>query len=331
MANKEYSMLFKLQAQVAREFGSSFSTARAQITATQREINDLNRTQADISAYQKQQQAVANTTRKLQDLQQQHDNIQREMEESGEYSSDLANKMIDKNRAIDDTKKKLEAQTAQLDAMEQELREAGIDTDNLGEESAKLGSKMEELAKKNKEAAESADQYGLSGAEAFDAVGSALIAAGIAEGLKKIYEAYKECVNISAEFEATMSTVEALSGANAEELAALSDEAKRIGATTQYTATQAAEAMTYMGMAGWNAEQMLSGMNGVIMLASAAGEDLATVSDIVTDNLTAFGMAADQTARFSDVLAAAATGSNTSVSIMGETFKKAAPVAGALG
>jgi len=331
VANKEYSMLFKLQAQVGKEFGASFSKAQAEITATQREINALNKAQGDISAYQKQQQAVENTTRRLRDLQQQHDNIQREMEESGEYSSALANKMIDKDRAIEDATRKLANETAKLDEMDRALREAGVDTDHLGDESERLGAQMEELAKKNEAAKKEAEEYGLTGAEAFDAVGSALVAAGIVEGLKQLYEAYKECVNISAEFEATMSTVEALSGANAEELAALSEEAKRIGATTQYTATQAAEAMTYMGMAGWNAQQMLSGMNGVIQLASASGEDLATVSDIVTDNLTAFGMAADQTARFSDVLAAAATGSNTSVSIMGETFKKAAPVAGALG
>ena len=331
MANKEYQMLFKLSAQMGKEFGTTFSGAQQQMNQLQREINQLNKEQGDIAAYQKQQTAVENTRRKLEDLQRQYDNIQREYQETGESSSALANKMIDKQRAIDQTNAKLQQQTQKLDEMEAELKEAGIDTANLGAEREKLGVQMEQLAKENEAAAKAAEDYGISGAQAFDAVGSALMAAGIAEGLKKIYEAYKECVSISADFEATMSTVEALSGASAEEMAALEAQAKELGATTAYTAKEAAEAMTYMGMAGWDASQMLSGMGGVINLAAASGEDLATVSDIVTDNLTAFGMAADQTARFSDVLAAAATNSNTSVSVMGETFKKAAPVAGALG
>jgi len=113
-------------------------------------------------------------------------------------------------------------------------------------------------------------------------------------------------------------------------MAELTNKAKELGAETKYTALQASEAMGYMAMAGWDAQEMLSGMNGVIALAAASSEDLAQVSDIVTDNLTAFGMKASDTARFADVLAAAATSANTDVSIMGETFKQSASVAGAL-
>ena len=331
MANKEYQMLFKLSAQAGREFGTTFASAQQQMNQLQKEINQLNQTQADISAYQKQQTAVENTKRKLEDLQKQFDNIQREYQETGESSSDLANKMIDKQRAIDQTNQKLERETQKLDEMESELREAGIDTDNLADEQEKLGQQIDAAAEEMEEAREDAENYGHSGAEAFEAVGSALVAAGIADGLKKIAEAYQECVELSMDFQETMSTVEALSGSTSEEMAALNASAKELGATTKFTASEAGAAMTYMGMAGWDAQQMLEGMPGVLSLAAASGEDLATVSDIVTDNLTAFGMAADQTARFSDVLAAAATGSNTSVSVMGETFKKAAPVAGALG
>lgn len=133
------------------------------------------------------------------------------------------------------------------------------------------------------------------------------------------------------EFGYTMSTVEALSGASATEMQTLTATAKELGATTAFTANQSAQAMTYMGMAGWNAGQMVSGMDGVLNLAAASGEDLANVSDIVTDNLTAFGLKASDTAHFADVLAAAATGSNTSVGIMGETFSGSAAIAGALG
>ena len=122
-----------------------------------------------------------------------------------------------------------------------------------------------------------------------------------------------------------------LANSNTSEMAALTAEAKELGATTKFTAQQSANAMEYMAMAGWDAREMLNGMDGVINLAAAAGEDLAQVSDIVTDNLSAFGLKASDTAHFADVLAAAAANSNTNISIMGETFKSSSSVAGALG
>ena len=140
-----------------------------------------------------------------------------------------------------------------------------------------------------------------------------------------------DCVEGAGSFEEAMSTVKALSQANALEMAALSAEAKELGATTKFTAKESADAMGYMAMAGWDATDMLQGMDGVLQLAAASGEDLAMVSDIVTDSLSAFGLTAKDTAHFSDVLAAAATNSNTNVAIMGETFKMSASVAGALG
>ena len=331
MANKEYSMLFKLSAQVGKEFGSTFSSVQQQMNQIQKEVNALNKAQSDISAYQKQQTAVDNTKRKLEDLQKQYENIQKEYQETGEESSALANKMIDKQRAIDQTNAKLQQQTEKLDEMEAELKEAGVDTDNLGEEQQELAKQMDDATDKMEELREDTEQYGNKGVDAFEAVGAALVAAGIAEGLKEIAAAYKECNELSMEFHSTMSTVEALSGATEEEMAALTAQAKELGATTAFTATQAGEAMSYMGMAGWNAEQMLAGMPGVLSLAAASGEDLGRVSDIVTDSMTAFGLTAADTSRYADILAATATNANTNVSMMGETFKVVAPLAGSLG
>lgn len=331
MSRKQYDMAFMLSAKLNNDFAGTFNRAQKILNETQREIAELNKMQSDISAYEKQKQAVADTERKLSDLQKQYDNIQREMDETGSYSSALENKLIDKQRAIDKTAASLERESSKLDEMERELQEAGIDTAHLGEKSEELAKKQDQLAKENQEAADSAKNFGSAGSSAFEAVGSALVAAGIAEGLKKIYEAYKECVSIAADFHETLSAVEAISGASAEDMEILQSKAKELGATTKFTATEAAEAMTYMGMAGWDAQQMVSGMDGVMQLAAASGEDLAQVSDIVTDNLTAFGLKASDTAHFADVLAAASTNSNTSVGIMGETFKNCAPLAGALG
>lgn len=167
--------------------------------------------------------------------------------------------------------------------------------------------------------------------DTFSQLGQLFAGLGIAEACHQIANAFSECVRAAADFEATMSTVEALSGATASQMQDLTDKAKQLGATTKFTATESAQAMTFMGMAGWDATQMLNGMDGVMSLAAASGTDLATTADIITDALTAFGLKAEDTAHFADVLAATATNSNTSVEIMGETFKGCASVAGALG
>ena len=138
-------------------------------------------------------------------------------------------------------------------------------------------------------------------------------------------------VKTAADFEAGMSEVQAISGATGDDFKKLEDIAKYMGRTTKFSATQSAEALKYMGMAGWKADQMVSGLPGVMNLAAASGESLATVSDIVTDAMTAFGMKANEAGRFADVLAAASSNSNTNVSMLGESFKYVAPIAGTLG
>lgn len=153
----------------------------------------------------------------------------------------------------------------------------------------------------------------------------------------------KDTIDTFANFEATMSKVQAISSASSEEMTAINEKAKEVGANTKFTATQAGEAFTYMAMAGWKSKEMLSGIDGIMTLAASSGEDLGTVSDIVTDAMTAFGLAADgtttilknglekevaNTTHFADVLAAAASNSNTNVAMLGESFKYAAPLAG---
>lgn len=128
-----------------------------------------------------------------------------------------------------------------------------------------------------------------------------------------------------------MSEVKAISGATAEEMEKLTDKAKEMGAKTKFSAAESAEAFKYMAMAGWKSADMLNGIEGIMNLAAASGENLGSVSDIVTDALTAMGYSAKDSAHFADVLAAASSNSNTNVGMMGETFKYAAPLAGALG
>lgn len=138
-------------------------------------------------------------------------------------------------------------------------------------------------------------------------------------------------LKVGSDFESGMSKVAAISGATGKELQALTNKAKEMGAKTKFSATESAEAFQYMAMAGWKTGDMLNGIEGIMNLAAASGENLGQVSDIVTDALTAFGLKASDSAHFADVLAQASSNANTNVGMMGETFKYVAPVAGALG
>lgn len=138
-------------------------------------------------------------------------------------------------------------------------------------------------------------------------------------------------VKTAADFDSAMSEVSAISGATGSDFDALREKARELGSKTKFSATEAAQGMTYMSMAGWKTADMLDGIEGVMNLAAASGEDLAVTSDIVTDALTAFGLSAKDSGHFSDILAAASSNANTNVSMMGETFKYCAPIAGSLG
>lgn len=138
-------------------------------------------------------------------------------------------------------------------------------------------------------------------------------------------------VKTAADFQESMSKVSAISGATGDDLERLTDMAKQMGATTKFSASESAEAFQYMAMAGWKTEDMLSGISGIMNLAAASGEDLAIVSDICTDSLTAFGMSAEESGRFADILASASSNANTNVSMLGESFKYVAPLCGSMG
>lgn len=149
-------------------------------------------------------------------------------------------------------------------------------------------------------------------------------------------------IKVGSDFEAGMSNVEAISSASAQSvttasgemvdgLTALTEKAKEMGATTKFSATESSQALNYMAMAGWDAQAMYDGLAGIMTLAAASGEDLATTSDIVTDALTAFGMQASESGHFADVLAQVSASANTNVGLLGETFKYVAPLCGTMG
>lgn len=238
-------------------------------------------------------------------------------------------------QAVSETREKLETlKTAQQQA-DEALRNGTISQDQydaLQREIVETEQRLRSLEEQANQSATALQKIGATGEKLqtvgnkISSVGQKLLpVTGVVTGLGTA------AVKTAADFDSAMSKVAAVSGATGSDFDSLRDKAREMGAKTKFSATEAADAMNYMAMAGWKTEDMLSGIEGVMYLAAASGEDLATTSDIVTDALTAFGLTAADSGHFADVLAAASSNANTNVSMMGETFKYCAPVAGALG
>lgn len=350
MERKEYSLLLELGAKMNENFNGTFSSAQKILAKTQKEIQAFSKLQGDISGYEKQQNAISELVKKQQGYEKSLERVKTQKKELEKLQKDYSGKSDSKyddvyflkelnnlsereaalKRNLDKTTDGIEKQKKSAEELKNKLREAGVNTDDLSGSSKELADKMEVLKKQEEAAADAAAELGDRSVGTFELIEGQIVQSGLNEILKELAGAYKECISLAAGFGGTMSKVEALSGASEVEMSELTGKAKEFGATTKFTATEAAEAMTYMGMAGWNAQQMISGMDGVLMLAAASGEDLGMVSDIVTDDLTAFGLAANDAGHFADVLAAASTSSNTNVGLMGETFKYVAPLFGTM-
>lgn len=330
-SRKEYEMLFQLDAKLGSSYTSTFSKAKSGPSELQKEIRSLQSVQADISAYTKQQAAVEKTQAKLDNLNKQYQLLQQEIKETSGPTTSLERESAKLEQRIGDTSNALAAQKEKLGATAKSLNEAGVGTDNLGSKSQDLADKLNTLRAKEEAAAESAEEYGDKGTSSIEAVSQAFAAAKVYEALEQIKDAYMDCIGSAGDFEASMSNVEALSGASGDQLQALTDKAKEMGATTKFTAGESADALSYMALAGWDTQSMLQGISPVMELAAAANMDLASASDIVTDYLTAFGLTASDTTHFVDVMAYAMSHSNTNVEQLGEAYKACAATAKSMG
>ena len=206
----------------------------------------------------------------------------------------------------------------QYDALQREIIETENELKKLEEQANQSATAVQKIASAG-EGLKSAGEKVTSAGEKLLPVTGAVTALGTV------------AVKTAADFDSSMSQVAAVSGATGDDFDKLREKAREMGAKTKFSASEAADAMNYMAMAGWKTEDMLSGIEGIMNLAAASGEDLATTSDIVTDALTAFGLTAKDSGHFADIMAAASSNANTNVAMMGETFKYCAPVAGALG
>lgn len=239
-------------------------------------------------------------------------------------------------KEIEETKKKLDAEKQAAQDAAEALEKGAItqgEYDALQADIALTTSKLKDLEKEAKQSSSVLGQQMQAAGKNIRNVGEGIATVG--EKLLPISGAITAAgtaaVGIASSFESEMSKVAAISGATGDDLQALTDKAREMGATTQFSAQESAQALEYMAMAGWKTEDMMSGIAGVLSLAAASGADLATTSDIVTDAMTAMGYSADQAGHFADVLAATSTNANTNVEMLGESFKYVAPLAGSMG
>ena len=268
-SRKEYEMLFQLNAQLGGSYSKTFKAAQDELAAMQKEIQSLSKTQADITAYQKQQTAVENTRKRLELLQQQYDNIQKEIQQTGEFSADLQNKLLAKQQQIDKTTSSLNRQTEKLDEMGDALKEAGVDMDDLGQSSAQLTNRIDALKKEQEQVADGAQTFGNKASQAFSAVHEAIVAAGIATALKEVYEYFADCAQASMDFESAMTGVAKTTDLTDDELSNMSDAIKEMSTEIPATTEEIAAIAEAAGQLGIQKESLLDFTEIMAMLGTA--------------------------------------------------------------
>ena len=309
------------------------------LAAQQEKVKTLTNALKD---YQSQQEKNKTT---IQGLQQQLDKEKQKLEQIAQQYGTTSKEYIAQAKVVNDLEKQLKELNTQYEKNETAVKKTQAALTSAEADVKKTGAAMQKLGQQAQEAGVGADNLGLavdqSGKKAEAAatggytVFKNVLANLATQVINRVIDGVKSMANAvydaGVSFDSGMSRVEAISGASGEALDKLTEKAKEMGATTKFTATEATNALYYMAMAGWKAEDMLAGLDGVMNLAAASGEDLSRVSDIVTDALTAMGYTADQSSRFADVLAAATANANVSVDTMGATFKYVGAVAGSFG
>ena len=299
---KEYEMLFQLNAQLGGSYSKTFKAAQQEIVSMQKEIQALSKTQADISAFQKQQAAVEATRKRLEMLRQQYDNIQREMEETGNESADMKNKLLAKQLQIDKTSASLEKQTAKLNELSGALEEAGVNTDDLSHSSEQLAGKIDTLKKKQGEAADKAMTFGDKAGQAFNQVHEAIVAAGIAVALKEIYEYFASCAQASMDFESAITGVAKTTDLTDEELAAMSDSIKAMSTEIPATTEEIAAVAEAAGQLGIQKDVLLDFTEIMTMLGTATNMTADEAATALARFANITGMATDNYGRLGSVI-----------------------------
>ncbi len=301
-AFKEYTMMFQLNAKLGGSYSKAFKQAVQELESMQKEIQELSKMQADISAFQKQQAAVEATRKRLEMLRQQYDNIQREMEETGNESADMKNKLLAKQLQIDKTSASLEKQTAKLNGMSSALEEAGINTDELAHSSEQLAGEIDALRKKEEAAAEKANTFGVRAETAFNAVHEAIVAAGVAAALKEIYEYFSDCSQASMDFESAITGVAKTTDLTDSELATMSDSIKALSTEIPATTEEIAAVAEAAGQLSIQKDALLDFTEIMTMLGTATNMTADEAATALARFANITGMATDNYGRLGSVI-----------------------------
>lgn len=317
-------------------------TYKKQLDATEQELEELKNTEGDTTEAQEELKTkIAELKTKMKELDDSTGGVSEKMGTLLEEQEKQTRTMTTQQEGLQKVTDKTERWQAQLNTAKAEeanlsreiektngyLDETRGKTDQCATSIDKMGKEVKEAAADMEDGADSTSRV----SESFDTLSSILVTSGVAEGIRKVAAALKECVDVSADFHYTMATVQAVSGATTDEMGKLEAQAKDYAATTVFMAQDAANAYQVMGQAGWTVDEMLDSMAGTMSLASASGEDLGDTTNMVVDAMTAFGYGADQAGHFADVLARASADTNTSVALLGNSFQACATTAGGMG
>lgn len=361
---QEFRQALNQSKTVLKEFDSEMKLVTAQFKNNSQSMDALKAKQA---VYQKQQQELTKQSKLLVDQIEKANVAYRKAEEVQDQTAD---KVKDLERALESAKKQYGENSDEVRELELELKDANTEYEKQGRAITNLETQISkwntQLNNTNTQLAETdsamtevndsienygkevvdsegkTKKFGITVSEASEGTDKLKISLGSLVSAQVVVDVLRNCANaikevasaaleVGTKFTASMSNVEALSGATGETLAQLTAKAKEMGATTIYSASESADAFSYMALAGWDVEEMLEGIEPVLTLAAAANMDLAEASDIVTDYLTAFGLSAQDAAHFSDVMATAMSTSNTTVELLGESYKNCAATAGSMG
>jgi TP901 family phage tail tape measure protein len=320
----------KQQEQAIDGLNVAIKEERAAIAQIDAELKQEGSDTADLTAKKKQhKQQLAELVAKKKEEEAALAATKVQLKENGTETADLEKKEAALKQQIQELDNKIKAKEQSLSQMGTALKEAGVNTKNLTASEEDLKEKTQEV-KEQMETWQGAVNNVTDLANTFSALRMATD--DVLEGVTKLTDGIKSCVSTAAGLEYTMSAVSAISGATEDELNQLTATAKETGATTVFTAQESAEAMQTMALAGWDVEEMLSGLPAVTKLAAASGEDLTDMTSIVSDALNAFGLEGEEAVtKFADVLTQAATSSNTTVSLMGQSLSYVETTAGNLG
>lgn len=361
-SNENYTAKFRIDVSDLKkgieEANKQIKLANAEFRNATAGMDDWGKSADGLSAKIKQQESIIEAEKKKLDLlKEQLARVNAAQEDGQKIISDLSKKHEEAVKAygaeseeakkyakqLDEAQKAQERNTKAAEDLALKILNQDTNVKNAESQLGKFEQALEELQKQEEQTAEATDDMNdnlqetdstagnTKGVDTFAVALGNLATNVITNVINKLKDLIVQSVEVGKAFDSSMSKVAAVSGATGDELQTLRDKAKEMGSSTVFSASEAADAMNYMAMAGWKTNDMVDGLEGVLNLAAASGEDLATTSDIVTDALTAFGLTASDSGHFADVMAAASSNANTNVSMMGETFKYVAPVCGTLG